>query len=183
MIRRIVFLSTVGMLVLTASCKKTETLSGSDPSSGSVQSPATPVETPVAADTVMMSPPPMPETNTPPPANGKFPVMTFDKTEHDFGTINDGDKVTYSFTFKNTGASDLIISNAVGSCGCTVPEYPKEPLKPGESAKMKVSFNSAGKSGRQQKTVTIATNTATGKETLTIKANITPKAGSGINSK
>jgi hypothetical protein len=185
MIRRIVFLSTVGMLVLTTSCKKTEALSGSDPSSGNAQLPIQPAQQPAtetAPDTVMMSPPPMPETNQAPPANGKYPVMTFDKTEHDFGTINEGDKPTYSFVFKNTGASDLIISNAVGSCGCTVPEYPKEPVKPGESAKMKVSFNSAGKNGRQQKTVTIATNTASGKEMITIKANITPKAGSGQTS-
>lgn len=181
MIRRIVFLNTVAMLVLTASCKKTEALSGSDPSSGM----AAPIEQPVpepAPDTVMMGAAPMPESTQAPPSDGKYPIMAFSKTEHDFGTINEGDKPSYTFTFKNTGASDLIISNAVGSCGCTVPEYPKEPVKPGESAKMKVSFNSAGKNGRQQKTVTITANTASGKETITIKANITPKAGSGQNS-
>jgi hypothetical protein len=181
MIKRIVFLSTVAMLVLTASCKKTQEISGSDPSTGVMPIPQQTTHE-AAPDTVLMSPPPMPETTQAPPANGKYPVMAFDKTEHDFGTINQGDKVTYSFAFTNTGASDLIISNAVGSCGCTVPEYPKAPLKPGESGKIKVSFNSAGKNGRQQKTVTIATNTATGKEIITIKANITPKAGSGISS-
>jgi len=169
------------MLILTASCKKTEEMSGGDPSTGAMPIPEHTTHE-VAPDTVMMSPPPMPETTQTPPANGKYPVMTFEHTEHDFGTIKEGDKVTYSFTFTNSGASDLIISNAVGSCGCTVPEYPKAPLKPGESGKIKVSFNSAGKMGRQQKTVTLAANTATGKEIITIKANINPKAGSGITS-
>lgn len=181
MIKKIVLLSSVAILVLTASCKKTEELQNQDPSTGAMPIPEHTTHE-VAPDTVMMSPPPMPETTQTPPADGKYPVMTFEKTEHDFGTINQGDKVTYSFVFKNTGATDLVIANAVGSCGCTVPEYPKEPLKPGESAKMKVSFNSAGKSGRQQKTVTVSTNTAAGKEILTVKANITPKAGSGITS-
>lgn len=144
-----IFLSaTVAALVL-ASCKKTEELSVQDPSSGVI----TPIEqtAPNAPDTVMMSPPPVPETTNAAAPDGKSPVMTFDKTEHDFGTITQGDQPSYSFVFKNTGASDLIISNAVGSCGCTVPEYPKAPVKPGESGKIKVSFNSNGKNGRQQK--------------------------------
>ncbi|WP_245699422.1 DUF1573 domain-containing protein [Flavobacterium noncentrifugens] len=119
---------------------------------------------------------PMPQTATP-PADGKYPVMEFETKEHDFGKINAGSKVVYTFNFKNTGEADLIISNAVGSCGCTVPEYPKEAIKPGESGKMKVSFNSAGKNGQQQKTVTITANTAAGKEMLTIKASITPVTG------
>ena len=106
------------------------------------------------------------------PVDGKYPVMTFDTTEHDFGTIAPGDKVEYLFNFKNTGAADLIITNAVGSCGCTIPEYPKVPIKPGESAQMKVSFNSAGKTGLQQKSVTITTNTEKGTESLLIKASI-----------
>lgn len=176
MTRKIILLCAVGTFALTG-CKKTETLSAEDPSSG-IAAPIAPTET--APDTVNIGPAPMPETNTPPPANGKYPVMSFEKTEHDFGTINEGAKVTYTFNFKNTGASDLIISNAVGSCGCTVPEYPKEPVKPGESGKLKVSFNSAGKSGNQHKNVTVSTNTQTGKEIINIKANITPKAGSGV---
>lgn len=179
--KKSIFLLAFGTLILGSSCKKAEVLSGSDPSSG--EAVVTPTEQPVlqqqaaeVPDTVMLGSAPMPETNTPPPANGQYPVMAFGKTTHDFGTINEGDKVTYTFTFTNTGKSDLLISNAVGSCGCTVPEYPKTPIKPGQSDKIKVSFNSAGKSGNQQKTVTIATNSAAGKETLIIKANIKPKA-------
>lgn len=106
------------------------------------------------------------------PADGKYPVMTFEKTEHDFGTIAAGSKVNYSFNFKNTGQADLIITRAVGSCGCTIPEYPTTPINAGESAKIDVSFNSAGKHGNQQKSITISTNTKAEVESLTIKASI-----------
>lgn len=98
--------------------------------------------------------------------------MTFEKTEHDFGTIKQGDKVTHDFKFTNTGEADLLISNAKGSCGCTVPEYPKEALKPGESGNIKVSFNSTGKSGQTEKSVTIMVNTKEKHQILKIKANI-----------
>ena len=107
--------------------------------------------------------------------DGKYPVIKFNKDVHDFGDITEGEKVDYTFTFINTGEADLIISNAAGSCGCTVPEFPKEPIKPGKKGKMKVSFDSAGKPGNQQKTVTITSNTATGNDILTIKANVLPK--------
>ncbi len=116
------------------------------------------------------------------PANGKFPTMEFENAAHDFGVIGPEKKVSYTFNFKNTGAADLLISNAVGSCGCTVPEYPKEPVKPGESGKIQVSFNPSGKKGNQQKSITISANTQAGKEMLTIKASITPNADSGTTS-
>jgi len=106
--------------------------------------------------------------------NGKFASMDFDKTEHDFGTIDEGDKVETVFTFTNNGEADLLITKATGSCGCTVPDYPKEPVKPGEKATMKVSFSSIGKKGMQNKTVTIKANTKSGEEMLTIRANVTP---------
>ena len=108
---------------------------------------------------------------------GIFAVMTFSEKQHDFGNINQGDRVTHIFTYTNNGAVDLLISNAVGSCGCTVPEYTTEPVHPGETGEIKVSFNSAGKSGHQSKTVTITANTQAAKETLTIKASIIPPAG------
>jgi hypothetical protein len=107
-----------------------------------------------------------------PPVDGKYPAMTFTETEHDFGDIKQGDKVTYFFEFKNTGQADLLISDAHGSCGCTVPEYPKEAIKPGQSEKIKVSFDSKGKMGEQHKTVTLMTNTEAGAEKLAIQANI-----------
>jgi hypothetical protein len=104
--------------------------------------------------------------------DGKYPEMAFEFKEHDFGMINRGDIVTCFFKFENTGDADLIISRAVGSCGCTVPEYPKTPLKPGEKAKIKVTFNSGGKHGKQQKSVTILTNTKEATEILLVKAEI-----------
>lgn len=106
-----------------------------------------------------------------------FPTAEFDKNEHDFGVINQGDKVETTFMIANNGKADLIIINATGSCGCTVPEYPKTPVKPGEKAPIKVTFDSAGKSGQQQKSVTLTTNTQKGYESISIKANITPKSG------
>jgi len=106
--------------------------------------------------------------------SGKLPVLEFDKTVHDFGIINEGEVVTTEFILKNTGDADLVIVSAVGSCGCTVPEPPKEKIKPGESAPIKVTFDSTGKPGQQEKTVTITSNTANGKETCKIMANVTP---------
>lgn len=102
-------------------------------------------------------------------------VISFSKTEHDFGTINEGDKVETTFDFKNTGKSALIITNARSTCGCTIPEYPKEPIPVGGTGSITVKFNSAGKPNQQNKVVTLTTNTASGKETVVIKANVTPK--------
>jgi hypothetical protein len=107
------------------------------------------------------------------PVNGALPIMSFTEQSFDFGNIHQGDRVSHVFHFTNNGAADLIISNAVGSCGCTVPEYTQEPIHAGESGEINVSFNSAGKSGRQTKTVTITTNTAKGREVISIAASIT----------
>ena len=103
------------------------------------------------------------------------PTMTFDKTSHDFGTITEGEKVTTTFGFTNTGDADLIIVDARGSCGCTVPQYPKNtPIAPGETGSIVVSFDSSNKPGVQQKSVTLSANTASGREMLRIKSNVTP---------
>ena len=106
----------------------------------------------------------------------EYPTIKFDKTNHDFGEIRDGDIVETVFTFTNSGDSDLKILNASGSCGCTVPEYPRDtPIKPGESSMIKVKFDSSNKPGMQRKTVTLVTNTSKGKEMLNIKAFVLPK--------
>ena len=105
-----------------------------------------------------------------------FAVINFEKTNHDFGEIKDGDIVETTFQFSNSGNSDLKILNATGSCGCTVPEYPRDtPIKPGESGTIKVKFDSSNKPGMQRKTVTLTTNTSKGKELLNIKAFVLPK--------
>jgi len=87
------------------------------------------------------------------------PVMKFETIHHDFGKIIAGDKVTYEFKFTNSGKSPLIITDAVASCGCTIPTWPKQPIKPGENGGIKVTFNSAGKMGLQDKQITITANT------------------------
>tara|TARA_R110001583_G_scaffold4351_2_gene25230 strand:- start:63689 stop:64147 length:459 start_codon:yes stop_codon:yes gene_type:complete len=102
-------------------------------------------------------------------------IIEFDKTEFNFGTINEGDIVEGVFKITNPGKVDLLITNAKASCGCTVPEWPKEAIKPGESANVKVSFNSRGKTGVQNKTVTLQTNTEKVTEILRVKGTVTPK--------
>ncbi len=104
-----------------------------------------------------------------------FPVMAFAKTTHDFGTIDEGAIVKHTFTFTNTGKTPLLIIKAKGSCGCTVPEWPKEPIAPGASGKLLVAFNSDGKPNMQSKQITLTTNTEKGTEILKIKAMVTPK--------
>jgi hypothetical protein len=107
-------------------------------------------------------------------ANEDLPVMSFERAEHDFGTIKEGDVVETSFAFTNTGKSDLIILDARGSCGCTVPEYPKNtPIVPGETREIKVKFDSANKPGNQTKTVTLTNNTERGRDILRIKTMVT----------
>ena len=90
--------------------------------------------------------------------NSNLPDIKFDEEVHDFGRITQGEKVSFSFKFKNTGKSNLIIASAAGSCGCTVPEYSKEPVLPGQESKIDVVFSSEGKSGMQEKTITVVTN-------------------------
>jgi hypothetical protein len=100
-------------------------------------------------------------------------AMNFDKVSHDFGTIEEGETVQTAFNFTNTGKADLLIVDARGSCGCTVPKYPKNiPIKPGETGQILVSFDSSNKPNMQQKTVTISANTQSGRETLRIKAMV-----------
>lgn len=102
-------------------------------------------------------------------------IMTFDEASHDFGTITEGDVAKTTFTFTNTGKVPLLIVDARGSCGCTVPKFPKNvPIAPGEKGEILVSFDSNNKPNSQEKTVTISANTASGRETLRIKALVTP---------
>ncbi|WP_353133424.1 DUF1573 domain-containing protein [Pseudopedobacter sp.] len=87
------------------------------------------------------------------------PVIRFKTDVYDFGKIQEGQKVSYDFEFVNEGKSPLIISDASATCGCTVPEVPKEPILPGKEGKIRVVFNSTGKSGLQDKPVTVRANT------------------------
>jgi len=102
----------------------------------------------------------------------RLPMIEFNTTEHDFGKVIQGEVVSYSFKFKNTGKSDLVIANISAACGCTASEYPKEPVKPGEEKVIEVIFNSSGKQGFQNKTLTVAANTQPSNTTLTVKAQV-----------
>ena len=103
---------------------------------------------------------------------GPLPELSFETLRHNFGDIIQGETVSHQFVFTNTGEGNLIISNAKGSCGCTVPKWPRKPIAPGESEEIKVTFNSAGKSGKQSKTITLVTNAIPNTTVLTISANI-----------
>lgn len=106
----------------------------------------------------------------------ELPVMEFRETLHDFGTVIEGEIVTFSFKFKNDGGSDLIISNVSASCGCTATKYTKEPVKPGEEGVVTVTFNTHRRNGFQNKSITVASNTQPNKTVLRIKAKvISPK--------
>ncbi len=102
------------------------------------------------------------------------PAMTFDKLEIDYGNIVQGSDGVKVFKFKNTGTEPLIIKNARGSCGCTVPKWPGEPIKPGQTATIEVKYDS-NRLGNFIKTITVETNEAAGKHTLTIKGNVYEK--------
>lgn len=112
----------------------------------------------------------------------KLPVMSFDKTEHDFGSITQGTPQETIFKFTNTGDAPLIITDAKSTCGCTVPEYPKnKAIAPGESGEMLVKFNGSGQN-QVTKAITVTANTKKGRETLRIKAFVNPKNGAATAS-
>lgn len=97
------------------------------------------------------------------------PKFEFEEMNWDFGEINEGDRVEHTFKFKNVGNDDLVISNVTSSCGCTSPDWPRKPIKPGEESKIIVEFNSQGKSGVVTKDVNIFANTVPTKTVLKIK--------------
>lgn len=101
-----------------------------------------------------------------------LPDMKFEEEMHDFGRITQGEKVSFAFKFTNTGKSNLIITSAAGSCGCTVPEWPKEPILPGKEGKINVVFSSEGKSGIQEKSINIVTNCEPSTRVVKIKTDI-----------
>ena len=119
-----------------------------------VTPPGTPV-TPVSTATV----------------NPNAAEITFESETHDFGTFKKGGDGTYDFKFTNTGKEPLIISNARGSCGCTVPNWPKEPIKPGETGVIKVTYDTK-RVGAFTKTVTITSNAKTQDKVITIKGKV-----------
>ena len=108
-------------------------------------------------------------------SQNELPIFSFEEEEWNFGAIRDGDVVDHDFTFTNTGKAPLIISSAQGSCGCTVPKYSNEPIAPGSDGVISVQFNSKGKVGSQEKTVTLSANTVPNTKILKIRAQVASK--------
>ena len=105
----------------------------------------------------------------------KGPVITFEESSKDFGDITQGDKVEHVFKLENTGIAPLVISNVAATCGCTVPSWPKEPIAPGKTGEIKVTFNSAGKMGKQNSVVRIYSNASEPIEKVSMISNVLPK--------
>ncbi len=140
----------VALVFGLASCKNDKASDSAAPAPAVTTTSPTPSATPSA-------------TTTPAVPTGPTTSMSFAEPTHDFGKIMDGDKVEHVFVFENTGNEPLVISNAKGSCGCTVPDWPKDPIKPGATGEIKVVYNSKGKGKvggkNEKKTVTITANT------------------------
>lgn len=107
--------------------------------------------------------------------DGPLPAMSFETMDHDFGTIDEGDVVEHTYAFKNTGDAPLIIQSAQGSCGCTVPDWSKDPIPVGGTGFIKAKFDSNGKPNAQNKTVTVTANTWPKQTVLRFKAMVMPK--------
>ena len=151
------------VLVFFASCSSSSTNSGE-------VIPSQPA--PVVVPKEVPKPGSGEESQLRPKTNMKFKDML-----HDFGRMKEGEKREFDFEFTNTGNEDLIIEDCKGSCGCTVPEWPKDPIKPGQSAAIKVKFDSTKKEKDQEKSVTITANTEPDLKTvIKIKAYVEPSA-------
>lgn len=109
---------------------------------------------------------------------GGLAAITFEETEYNFGEIAPNSISVHEFVFTNTGKADLVITDAKGSCGCTVPEYPKgEKIAPGDKGVIKVSFNSTGKRGDIRKSVTLTANVKNGSEIIHITGHVADGGG------
>ncbi len=139
------------------------------------------LETNVTADAT--TPITTPNTTKPAVPAGPTTTISFSETEFDYGIVDQGEKVQHTYKFTNTGNEPLIISNAKGSCGCTVPSWPKEPIPVGGTGEIDVVFDSKGKKGKQSKRVTITANTDPVQTFLTIKGEVTPPEGGAVTPK
>ncbi len=169
-------LALVAMFAVTSCKDGGSTAGGTEASGDSTAVAATPADpnSPVTAS------PDGAATAAPATPAGPLTSIKFDEETHDWGTVMDGEKVTHVFKFKNTGNEPLVISNAKGSCGCTVPEWPRDAIAPGKSGEIKVVYDSKGKGapgGKDDtKRVTINANIEGGEAYLTIKGKVDGKA-------
>lgn len=171
-------LTLVTMVAFTSCKEKATDDANASPTADSTAMTATPVADPSAAMTD-------PAAAATPVPTGPLTNIKFDQDTYDWGKVMDGDKVTHVFKFKNTGSEPLIISNAKGSCGCTVPEWPKDAIAPGKSGEIKVVFDSKGKGAvggkEDSKRVTVTANTDPVDTYLTIKGKVDKKEDAAGN--
>lgn len=118
------------------------------------------------------------------PATANFPTdtnqlarITFEQPEYEFGTVNEGTIVEHTFKFTNTGKVPLTIMKARSSCGCTVPEWPEEPIPPGGTGEIKAKFNTEAKTGNQEKRITVTANTYPNDTKVLLKGIVNPAKG------
>ena len=102
--------------------------------------------------------------------------IQFTDESHDFGNIHEGTQAAYEFKFKNTGTEPLVLTDVHASCGCTTPEWPKEPVAPGATAVIKAIYNSTGRPGQFSKSITVTSNAASGQKILTFRGIVEPSA-------
>jgi hypothetical protein len=145
-LRHLALLQGMALLLLFSAC------------GGADNSPTPPEDSALSTDLIANPKTASPELASSTAAAGS-PVMQFDRDKWDFGEIIQGESVEYNFRFTNTGDAPLIITDAKGSCGCTVPDWPKEPIGPGESGRIRVTYDSKGRKDQFNKTVTITANT------------------------
>jgi hypothetical protein len=143
-------------------------LEGNKSAANSAATPAVQAPDPNAAAAV-------PETKP----EGPLPAFKFERTEYDFGQIKEGDKVAYTYKFTNTGTAPLIVQGVQPSCGCTAPDWSKEPIPVNGTGFVKVEFDSNGKQGIQNKVVTVNANTWPKSLVLRFKAQVNPKPEGG----
>jgi hypothetical protein len=98
--------------------------------------------------------------------------IVFNEYQHDFGKVSEGEKLSYTFTFENKGTSDLVITSASTTCGCTVPKYDSKPIPPGSGGKLEVVFDTSGRNSIQTKTITVKSNASTPVVLLKITAEV-----------
>jgi len=105
---------------------------------------------------------------------GKKAIISFELNTHNFGDLIQGQQATHTYKFKNTGKSPLIVSDAKATCGCTIPKWTKDPIGPGKSGEVTVTFNSAGKMGKQNKVILLFSNAFNQEEKIFLSANVIP---------
>jgi len=156
-------------LVALTSCNNDTT---ADDATASTTAQVSPTTTPTPSSTPASKPA---ATQTAAVPTGPTTTMDFEEMSFDFGEIDEGERVQHTYAFKNTGKEPLVISNAKGTCGCTVPQWPKDPIAPGEEGEILVEFNSKGKSGPQTKRVILTANTNPQTTNLEIKGKVNKK--------